>query len=200
MPEPFANDRRLLREMRGGDENAFRLLYERHQGALFRFVLHMTGSKETAEEVTQEVFMHLINKPRSYDVNQAPLAAYLFGVARNLARRAVQNAASDVGLDDADELDIAAVPDAELSERLSHAQALDALRKALLSLPDVYREAVVLCDLEEISYAEAAAIAQCPPGTIASRLHRAHNMLRLKMVGAARQGVHTPGVNYVTSR
>lgn len=181
MPDALANDQQLLREMRRGSENAFRLLYERHQGALFRFVLHMTGSKETAEEVTQEVFMHLIGKPRAYDPNKAPLVAYLFGVARNQARRAVKNESSGVWLEDAEELDIA-VSDVELTERLSNSEALDSLRKALLGLPDLYREVVVLCDLQEMSYAEAAAIAQCSSGTIASRLHRAHNMLRMKLV------------------
>ena len=181
MPDALANDQQLLREMRRGSENAFRLLYERHQGALFRFVLHMTGSKETAEEVTQEVFMHLIGKPGAYDSNKAPLAAYLFGVARNLARRAVKNESSGVWLEEAEELDIA-VSDVELTESLSNSEALDSLRKALLGLPDLYREVIVLCDLQEMSYAEAAAIAQCSSGTIASRLHRAHDMLRMKLV------------------
>ena len=173
--------------MRSGDENAFRLLYERHQGALFRFVLHMTGSEATAEEVTQEVFMHLIGKPHSYDPTKAPLAAYLFGIARNLARRAAENGPSHVCLEDAEELDIAA-HDLELSESLSHSEALTSLRKALLGLPAMYREVVVLCDLEEMSYLEAATIARCSPGTVASRLHRAHNLLRMKLVHGAAKG------------
>jgi len=175
--------------MDSGDENAFRLLYRRYQGPLFRFVLHMTGSRATAEEVTQEVFMHLISKPHSYDPTRAPLAAYLIGVARNLARRAVQNTSTDVCLEDAEEVDVAASPGIELTERLSNSEAFGLLRKALLGLPDVYREVIVLCDLEEMSYAEAAAIAQCSEGTIASRLHRAHNMLRLKLVRVPAKGV-----------
>lgn len=175
--------------MRRGDENAFRLLYERHQGPLFRFVLHMTGSKATAEEVTQEVFMHLISKPRSYDPNRAPLAAYLVGVARNLARRALRNGSFHICLDGEEFVDVAAAPDVELTEALSNSEAFDSLRKAMLGLPDVYREVVVLCDLEEMSYAEAATIVQCSEGTIASRLHRAHKMLRLKFVRLADKGV-----------
>jgi RNA polymerase sigma-70 factor (ECF subfamily) len=187
-PEPLANDQQLLRALRGGDENAFRLLYERHQGALFRFALHMTGSKATAEEVTQDVFMHLIGKPRSYDPNKAPLSAYLFGMARNLARRAVQNASLDVCLDDAEELDVAPALDVDVIEKLSNSDELDSLRKALLGLPDLYREVIVLCDLEEMSYAQAAAIVECSSGTIASRLHRAHNMLRNRLCRVAAKG------------
>jgi RNA polymerase sigma-70 factor (ECF subfamily) len=188
MPEPSANDQQLLRAMRGGDENAFRLLYERHQRALFRFVLHMTGSKATAEEVMQDVFMHLIGKPRSYDPSKAPLSAYLFGMARNLARRAVKNASSDVRLDDAEELDVVPALEVDVIEKLTNSEALDSLRKALLGLPELYREVIVLCDLEEMSYAQAAIIVECSSGTIASRLHRAHNMLRNKLGRVAAKG------------
>ena len=59
---------------------------------------------------------------------------------------------------------------------------LDSLRRALLALPELYREVVVLCDLEEMTYADAAAVLECSAGTIASRLHRAHNILRARLV------------------
>jgi RNA polymerase sigma-70 factor (ECF subfamily) len=188
MPEPLADDLQLLREMRAGNGDAFRWIYERHQGALFRFVLHMTGSTATAEEVTQDVFMHFIRRPRSYDPSKGPLAAYLFGMARNLARRALRNAASDVCFDDAEELDAAPALDVDLIEKLSNSEALDSLRKAVLALPALYREVVVFCDLEEMSYGEAAGLLQCSPGTVASRLHRGHNILRTKLSRAVVKG------------
>ena len=68
--------------------------------------------------------------------------------------------------------------DSELIDCLSSSEALDSLRRALLALPEPYREVVALCDLEEMTYAEAATILECSAGTIASRLHRAHNILR----------------------
>ena len=181
------DDQHLLREMRAGKEDAFRAIYERHQGALFRFVLHMTGSSTTAEEVTQDVFMHLIRKPRAYDPSKAPLAAYLFGIARNLARRAFQNSASDVRMDDVEELDVTPA-EADLIEKLGNSETLDFLRKAVLALPELYREVVVLCDLEEMSYAEAAGILECSTGTVASRMNRARNMLRTKLTRTAARG------------
>ncbi len=188
MPEPAVDDQHLLREMSAGKEDAFRAIYERHQGALFRFVLHMTGSSATAEEITQDVFMHLIRKPRAYDPSKAPLAAYLFGVARNLARRAFQNSASDVRMNDAEEFDVTPAAELYLLEKLSNSEALEFLRKAVLALPELYREVVVLCDLEEMSYAEAAGILECSAGTIASRMNRARNMLRTKLRRAAAKG------------
>ena len=63
------------------------------------------------------------------------------------------------------------------------AESLDALRKAVLALPEAYREAVALCELEEMSYPEAAAVLKCSPGTVASRLHRAKAMLKMKLKG-----------------
>ena len=181
MTEPPIDDLALLREMRAGGESAFGIFYERHQGQIFRFVLHMTGNEATAEEVTQEVFLLLINRPKAYDPTKGSLLAYLFGAARNLARRATGDGSGEVRLHVAEELDSAQVSDEGVLEILTTSEALDFLRKALLGLPEAYREVVVLCDLEEMSYEQAARVAECSAGTVASRLHRAHNMLRTKL-------------------
>src|ERR1700682_339740 len=81
-PEP-ERDAVLLRRAAKGDEDAFTLLYRRHQGALYRFALRMTGSIWAAEEIVQDVFMTLIREPIKYDAERGPLAAFLFGIARN---------------------------------------------------------------------------------------------------------------------
>jgi RNA polymerase sigma-70 factor (ECF subfamily) len=187
MAEPETDDLQLLSRMRKGDERAFGLLYERHQGRIFRFVLHMTGSQATAEEITQEVFMLLIRKPTAYDPNKGTLSAYLFGAARNLTHRATRNSSFQVALDDTDGSDHKTASDADVLELLSNAEALDSLRRALLALPEAYREAVVLCDLQEMNYEQASAMMECSVGTVASRLHRAHKMLktRLKHIAAS---------------
>ena len=186
MAEPETGDLELLRRMRKGDENAFGLLYERHQGRIFRFILHMTGSQAVAEEVTQEVFMLLIGKPGAYDPEKGPLAAYLFGVARNLARHATRKITLCVDLDDAEDSGEAPAQDADIVEALSNSEALNSMRKALLALPEEYREAVVLCDLQEMSYEQASGVMECSVGTVASRLHRAHKLLRTRLGHMAR--------------
>jgi RNA polymerase sigma-70 factor (ECF subfamily) len=180
MPEAQSDDQ-LLRQICRGDEAAFAEIYGRHQGQIYRFVLHMSGSNATADEVTQETFMLLIRNPTGYDPAKGPLAAYLFGAARNLARRAMQDGYLDVSLDDAEECEVAQSSEFDVLERLNRTECLELLRKSLLGLPELYREVVVLCDLEEMTYAQAAAVLECSPGTVASRLHRAHTTLKNKL-------------------
>jgi RNA polymerase sigma-70 factor, ECF subfamily len=176
-----AEDQQLINEMRRGSETAFIRIYEVHHGRIFRFALNMTGNTATAEEVTQEVFLHLMRKPRSFEPAKGPLSGYLFGIARNLSRHAATKNSFDVSLEDFNEQEIAPDVAADVLTQLSDFEALGALRTALLGLPEQFREVIVMCDLEQISYAEAAAVIGCPAGTIASRLHRGRAILKAKL-------------------
>jgi RNA polymerase sigma-70 factor (ECF subfamily) len=183
MAERLSDDQELLRQLAKGNEDAFRTLYERYQGRIYRFALHMSGNAATGEETTQEVFLALMGKPKGYDPAKGSLAGYLFGMARNITRRAMQETADDISLDDDDtERDEFAVADGlDVLEELTNGELLSALRQAVLTLPEPYREAVVLCDLEELSYQEAAQLLECSPGTVASRLNRARSLLKKKL-------------------
>jgi RNA polymerase sigma-70 factor, ECF subfamily len=180
--EPQTSDEQLLHELRAGKEAAFRELYAQYQGVLFRFALHMTGSVTTAEDIAHDVFIQLISNPGSYNASKGPLSAYLFGITRNLARASLRVNHANRALDDVEESEMTVVSDTELIDCVSSSEALESLRRALLALPELYREVVVLCDLEEMPYADAATILECSAGTIASRLHRAHKLLRAKLV------------------
>lgn len=185
MEELSRDDQELLRRTARGDEAAFRTLYGRYQGPIHRFALHMSGNTATAEEVTQEVFMLLISNPKSYEPGKGTVGGYLFGIARNLTRRSVQRGQLHVPLADEngngeEECPIAA-NDLDALEDLTREEALEALRGAVLALPERYRETVVLCDLEEMSQADAAEALQCSAGTVASRLHRARAILKTKL-------------------
>lgn len=185
MAESPAADQELLRQLTKGNETAFTCLYERYQGPLYRFVLHMSGNSATAEEVTQEVFMLLINKPKGYEPEKGTVAGYLFGIARNVTRRIVERSRLDLPIDDEafdSSAETALACDLDVLADLSNAELLEGLRKAVLALPEQYREVVALCDLEEMNYADAAAILECSPGTVASRLHRARAMLKMKLL------------------
>lgn len=129
--------------------------------------------------------MAVISKPGTYDPAKGSVAGYLFGIARNLMRHRMLESANVVPfVEDGLEEDAACTAgNIDLLEELSQSQSLEYLRKAVLSLPEVYREVVVLCELEEMSYPEAAAILKCSPGTIASRLNRAKAMLKAKLRG-----------------
>lgn len=175
-------DEQLLAQALAGDEDAFTALYRRRQGPIFRFALHMSGSTPIAEEVTQDVFMFLIQRGRDFDPSRAALGAYLFGVARNYVRRALERNYTETALsspvdDEAQSLTVSSDP----GEGIARRQTSTALWKAVLSLPEHYREVVVLCDLQEMSYDEAARVMECAVGTVRSRLHRARTLLMEKL-------------------
>ncbi|MGZ4896300.1 MAG: RNA polymerase sigma factor [Candidatus Angelobacter sp.] len=183
MAEPAPTDQELLRQLSKGNETAFTALYERYQGPLYRFALHMSGNTATAEEVTQEVFVLLIGSPKGYEAEKGPLGGYLFGIARNLTRRVMQRSRLDLPIEEEwlDTGDAGLTSDLDVLSELSNSELLEYLRKAVLALPEPYREVVALCDLEEMSYADAAALLECSAGTVASRLHRARAMLKTKL-------------------
>jgi RNA polymerase sigma-70 factor (ECF subfamily) len=183
MAESPLEDQELLRQLSKGRETAFTAFYERYQGPLYRFALHMSGNTATAEDVTQEVFMLLIRNPKGYEADKGPIGGYLFGIARNLTRRVLQRSRLDMPIEEEwlDTGDAGLTSDLDVLSELSNSELLDFLRKAVLALPEQYREVVALCDLEEMSYADAAALLDCSPGTVASRLHRARTILKTKL-------------------
>lgn len=180
---PTDGDSDLLRHMARGDEEAFLTFYRRHQGSVYRFALQMSGRAEIAEEVTQDVFMVVMRSPKQYDPRRGSLAAYLYGVARNFVlRRLEQDRPYLAALDDPEsERAQLAARDADPLSDLTRHERVESLRNAVLALPPAYREVVVLCDLQELDYAEAAAALQCAIGTVRSRLHRARALLAEKM-------------------
>src|SRR3954469_3130200 len=181
-------DADLLRLMLAGDEDAFTALYRRRQGGVYRFALQMSGSEALAEDVVQEVFIVLMRDGRNFDPTRGSLAAYLYGIARNHVLRAFERERSLVPLDaDADDSNNA--PHENLVAHfdplgdLTRGEMVEKLRQAVLALPAHYREALVLCELHELSYVDAAGALGCAVGTVRSRLHRARAMLGEKLRG-----------------
>jgi RNA polymerase sigma-70 factor (ECF subfamily) len=175
----------LLRLMASGDEAAFTALYQRRHLAVYRFALQMSGSPSLAEEVAQEVFMTLLGDGGAYDGNRGPLAAYLYGIARRQVWRRLAQSRSQFPIPGSDD-DEARTPDfliaqSEVERDLVRDETVRWLRRAILALPAGYREVVVLCDLHELSYADAAKALGCAVGTVRSRLHRARALLSERM-------------------
>jgi RNA polymerase sigma-70 factor (ECF subfamily) len=192
----------LLRRMMAGDEDAFTLLYHRRHPSIFRFAVHMSGNVAVAEDVTQEVFMALIRDAKRFDPARGTLGGFLLGVARNHLRKRWEQDRRSVPLaEDADELGhtlagpvgsangnkkVGSNGNGSNAFRNSHdvftsLETVGRVRQAIRTLPETYREAVVLCDLEEMSYEEAAEVLDCPVGTVRSRLHRARALLLEKL-------------------
>lgn len=171
-----ASDDDLLHRMAAGDEDAFTALYRRHQGGIFRFALHMSGRVEVAEEVTQDVFMFLIRGSRQYDARRGSLAGFLYGVARNLVLRRLEREGVYAGPPDESN-----AAEEDMVGEIARVRRLENMRKALLALPEHYREVLVLCELEELDYARAAEALGCPVGTVRSRLNRARALLASRL-------------------
>jgi RNA polymerase sigma-70 factor (ECF subfamily) len=190
-----SQDGDLLRRLAAGDEQAFTTFYRRHQGAVYRFATQMSGSHQIAEDATQEVFLIVMRKAAEFDPARGRASSWLYGIARNQVLRQLEARGDAVGLtggDEDDESGVAAglVASFDPIESMTARERAKSLREAILSLPPRYREVIVLCELHEMSYAEAAAVTGCAVGTIRSRLHRSRALLHGKL-SAGRS--HSPG-------
>ena len=178
----FVSDDDLLERTAAGDAAAFTTLFRRRQADVYRVALLMTGVPAAAEDVTQDVFLAVMRDAGRYEPGRSTVTAWMCGIARNHARRRLEREGRMVPLpedSDSGRPGVAAHPD-PLGD-LANAQQLEALRRAVLSLPIHYREVVVLCDLQELSYVDAAVALDCAVGTVRSRLHRARALLSAKM-------------------
>jgi RNA polymerase sigma-70 factor (ECF subfamily) len=188
-------DQDLLELSLGGNESAFRVLYERLKTPIFRYAFHSTHSEAAAEEVTQEVFLLLLQQGRKYKRERGDVSAFAFGIAHNLVRsfhkreRVYQALPADQALE--------AISSSErrregLPAEIVRQQEVARVRSAIASLPDHYRQVIVLCDLCELSYAEAASRLECAVGTIRSRLNRAHALLAKKLKQSLKPEMELP--------
>lgn len=172
-----ASDEDLLLRMIRGDEAAFTVLYRRRQGALYRFAMRMCGRAGIAEEVVQETFLALIQDGGRWDASRGTVANWLFGVARNQVLRCLDRD----GRYASEEPEMEPLSGDDVFGDLNRAENREVLMQSLLSLPPHYREVAVMCDMDEMSYAEAAQALGCPVGTVRSRLSRAREMLAGKV-------------------
>jgi len=195
-------DAGLMSRLRAGDEEAFTFVFRRWQGPLFRFALHMCGSRTLAEDATQEVFMTLIRQTAQFDPAKGALGAFLFGIARNQVLKRLERERPYVPFAEGHEKDQVAAANkngAAPPEDSTREETVDLVRQAILTLPPDYREVVALCDLEEMSYEAAAAALGCAPGTVASRLHRARALLADKLRKSRAPRSSNPGLGVIPS-
>lgn len=193
--DPATSDAELAERLKQRDEHAFLCLYDRYRSTVFRFLMHMTGSIAAAEELTQEVFVVILDamcarSAGQFDPQRGTWEGYLLGIARNLARAEQRKAHRLVSLDNVIETpewervlntmfqdkrtwDVASLMAARSELRILH--------RAILELPAHYRETMVLCGLQEKSYRDAAQILRCSEGTVASRMNRAKAILAAKL-------------------
>jgi len=183
-PQDLQPELALLARMKQGDEAAFVALYRRHKDAVYRLALLYSGSAAGAADATQEAFVHFMTRPGQYDPSRGTLAAWLCGVARNIARKA-----AGTREDAADPQDLAsdtAPFEAHIDrdtplERILRSEAAEQVRRAVAALSPHYRDVLILCELSELSYAEAAQVCGIEIGTVRSRLSRARAQLAQRL-------------------
>jgi RNA polymerase sigma-70 factor (ECF subfamily) len=171
-------DGELARRCAGGDEEAWRVLVGRFQKKVWHVAFQFTGRADEAEELTQEIFLHLLGALRTFDASGS-LPAWLQRVSRNYAidhyRRRRRERSMVVDGEESEELvavarDTAAgnVPYRALEEK----DLAGWLRQVIDRLPSELGQAVILRDLQGMSYEEMAAMLEIPLGTVKSRINR----------------------------
>ncbi|HUO32328.1 MAG TPA: RNA polymerase sigma factor [Bryobacteraceae bacterium] len=151
-------------------DSEFRDSFHRYKDLLYRFVYRMTGSVQAAEDLVQECFTSLWEKPRGYDPGRGSLQAYLLGMARNLVLKRWSRE-SRYGSEEPEEL---LCPPFDVL-RMERSEAIAA---AVQALPPLQREALVLAEYEELSLDEIVRATGADLAAVKSRLHRARQNLR----------------------
>jgi RNA polymerase sigma-70 factor (ECF subfamily) len=171
-------DPELARRCAGGDEEAWRLLVGRFQRKVWNVAFQFTGRADEAEELAQEIFLHLLSALRSFD-SHGSLPAWVQRVARNYAidhyrrRRRERSMVRDG--EEAEGLVASARDPSARSDPYRELEAKDVstwLRRVIDRLPTELAQAVILRDLQEMSYDEMAAMLEIPLGTVKSRINR----------------------------
>jgi RNA polymerase sigma-70 factor (ECF subfamily) len=180
-----ASDVALMAQVAQGDRQAIRVLFERHQVVVYRFVLRLTGNSASAEDIVSEVFLELWRHAARFE-GRARLSSWILAIARNKAVSSMRGR-SELPLDDAA---AQAIPD----EATSAEQTLDAakrgalLRQCLTQLSPAHREIIDLVYYHEKSVEEVAAIVDAPAATVKTRMFYARRQLAAHLKAA---GVET---------
>lgn len=176
MPER-TTDELLLKRAGGGEQGAFLELYERHREPIFRFAYRLLGSVELAEDVTHDCFLSLIRKPENFRAELGSLRTYLFACTRNLSLKHFRNIGREGTLEEIQDEPQVAAKSQPLGQLLD--QELTAhVREAVLALPPLQREALVLFEYEGLSLNEIARITETDVGAVKGRLFRARERLK----------------------
>jgi len=168
----------LVKAARKGEEAAFLQLFDEHHLPLFRFAYRLTGSMADAEDIVQECFLSLLRKECTYDPKRTPIRTYLFGIVRNQSLKRLRK--SSFGLDGTAPLS----PESEVLRN----EMEDAVARAVMELPDIQREVLVLAHYEQMPLAEIAQVLGVELGAAKSRLQRARASLKETLA------VYAPGM------
>ncbi|MFL3050610.1 MAG: sigma-70 family RNA polymerase sigma factor [Candidatus Neomarinimicrobiota bacterium] len=178
------SDKELILRFQQGDELAYVELVNRYRNRLINFVFRFVGTKEESEDIVQDTFVKLFEKKDYYrPINE--FSTWIFTIASNLAKtelrkrkRRKTSSLSDLGLENKDfDVPVKDTTDEETLGEFADSQIQDAIQ----SLQIHFRTALILRDIEELSYEEISKILDVPLGTIKSRINRARLQLQEKL-------------------
>ena len=183
-----ALDREDMERLAAGQDAALNDLMARHATPVFHFLCRMVGNEDDANDLAQETFVRVFKSSKSFRANEK-FSTWLFAIAANLARNhfrwrsrhpaiSIETEAGDSGQTLGGTLP-ADTPSP--NESAQSAERAAAVRQAVGQLPEDMREAVVLCEWEERTVAEVAAILNATPKAVESRLYRARGILRERL-------------------
>jgi RNA polymerase sigma-70 factor (ECF subfamily) len=183
-----ALDRADMEKLQSGHDAALNDLMARHAAPVFHFLCRMVGNEDDANDLAQETFVRVFKSAKSFRANEK-FSTWLFTIAANLARNHFRWRARHPQLSlDAENAETGTSPGDALpaknpapNEAALAAERAAAIRAAVKNLPEDLRAAIVLCEWEERSIAEAAAILETTPKAVESRLYRARGILRERL-------------------
>ncbi len=189
MNAPVPTDDELVAASRDGDAGSFGELMQRHQDRVFSTIYRMVGVREDACDLTQEAFLNAWRGMQRFR-GGARFSTWMYRIALNAAYSGLRRRASrppmaslEVAGKDARGLR-RPVPDSrdDPAEAAEVKEEALLIRRTLMDLREEERAIIVLRDIEERNYGEIAEILECPRGTVKSRLHRARESLRRRLV------------------
>ena len=183
-----ARDRADMERLAAGQDAALNDLMERHAAPVFHFLCRMMGNEDDASDLAQETFARVFRARASFRPDEK-FSTWLFTIAANLARNHFRwrsrhpNISLEAETGEAGQTLGGTLPanDPAPDESALTAERAEAVRLAVGKLPEDLREAIVLCEWEECSVAEAAAILETTPKAVESRLYRARQVLRERL-------------------
>lgn len=173
------DDLHLIREALGGDSSAFGLLVRKYQDRLFNTLVHVTGSREEAEDIAQDAFVQAFVKLDKFQA-QSAFYTWLYRIAFNLAISRKRRKRPQASLDGRRDAGAPEPTDGgeTAAGRLMREERAEQIRTALAELSEDYRSILVLRELDGCCYETIGEILDLPVGTVRSRLHRARVQLR----------------------
>ncbi len=194
------SDEELVERIQAGDTAAFDLIVDRYKNRVYSYALRMLRNPETANEVSQDIFLRAYRYLDRFR-GDAKFSTWFYTIVSSTCK----NAASYHGLREKHRENTAHAADGEdrqdIFDRISDRQTatehvaerrekITAVRAAIEQLPELYRQVVVLKDINDVPYEEISQILDCRLGTVKSRLSRARIMLREQLMET---GMFEPG-------